>query len=1297
MATKRETPLERVQKRRGIKTTSPTTASSNKLENQVKNYKTRLGNIGVDAEEVTDNRNFLEKALNLEKDQNVLFDIFEILDRPRNALFTGVQNALEGESIGEGLWEGFSGQRETSGKDILVDNFGMYDEEGKLNLSDVLGFGLDVVADPTDWALFGGKSALQKVAQGAGKAIKKTAGVTDNVIEASLKGLDNLKEGSNKLGVYKDLKKGAKNIIDSASNVKGFIGRSKMYDSEKELSNLIGRKTLSEIKTNADEIAKNMGISTDELMTKAVNAIESNRNWDLTGKDIIKRFDESKTIDLLTPKQASDVKNALDSFGIKTSLDSTGRKLTLDEGNMSKLFTIQDAPYKESIFKDTIFGSRNYDEINKLLKADREFFNRTPELQNLYNSMENAVKKHADLVSDKAKGLIPGEEATTDYAKHSLTDETRKRSKEKGFKAREAANDASIAQVNRMKEEERLLNLAKEEEALDRANKSIYKTELDEAGNEVLVKDANGKYILDDTKYQEKINRKQNLVNSLEKSIASNEQVLKYAKGENINKNLLNKKGQKAVSVIDKRLATELEVETLSKEIKEHLEQIKNLKDITPDAVDSLENLSKTYNEFSKRFTELKNTMPKVVNKVKKGTLDELGGYLTSNEQVKHTFEPLLTLRNKLREELTVSKATFDDTFRKAVKEQVSNYQTGKELGESLSKKTASIKANANKIKLIKETTSESLVNANRKLNFQKQALENLKTDAAKSNYIQKALDSIKHHTEQIELLKSQEGQQFFKIKFDEVFTDYVKAASEQNAGTKKFYDALANNLFDNDEYIRVHDGGKTPFGYTKVNGNSLIKKYEGYKAIMTDDGKELGEVLNKFKNKELIMDSQFATALNVASKGDKELAPLLKVWNGVNNAFKKFSTLTPGFHIRNIVGNSTNMALSGMNPSQIPEYWAKARNIWNNADDLVAKYAKGALNADEAKQFDILKQFYEGGFADALKKGYGLEEVSDAVKEASKNPISKASNWSIDFNNKVDAYNRLALLMYANDNPKYLAKLGKDNAIDAVKYVLFDPNNISDAEQAIKRAIPFYTFTKQNLFFQASNLMKNTGKYKKLYKGFQNSYDDLDENAYYEYQKQGMQIPLPIQDSEGNQLFLKANLPVSDLGEFLENPVQRIVSSTSPLIKTPFERVTGVDTFTGQELHLDTLSGITDKLGIDSGGARNTAQLAEHILKNFGLSNVSTNLVKKVQTALEYGAGNISGQELWSEIFRSVLQNTNEENVRNSGLYDELEAYQAEIKRLKNQGIDVPTIKEITASNNIKLNNLKNKRAKSK
>lgn len=1395
--------------------TTPKTQQE-KLQDQLENYKTRLINTGVDPEEVTDDRNWLEKALNLEKDQNVLFDIFEILDRPRNALFTGIKSVQEGKSLGEGLKKGISGEEETSGGQLIrnmgIDSKGINgNDKAGLNplswgIDDVLGFGLDMFADPMSWLTLPAKGAgvagkaakavdavndaqkaldiaklannaadiakaqktldiakqsakvaneaLEKASKSifynagkayttgdnivgrvAGKTIKVGAKAADKVIESSLKGIDNMNAkkiaklvdkglteseaiaklniNPNKVGLYRDLKKGAKNIVDSSSAAEGFVGRSRSYDSEKDFMNLIGEQSLDEIKKNADNIAKSMGISTDELMSKVVNAIESNKDWSLKGQDVIARFKESKYADFLTPKQASDVKNALDSFGIKSTLDKNGRVLHLDENNLSKLYTIQDAPIGDTIFKDAVFGSKNYDEVNELLKADREFFNQSPELQNLYNKMENAVKEYATVTSDSSKGLNAGNAATTDYVKHSRTDEALKRMNDKEFKSREASMDASIAQVNKMQEEERLTKLASEEAALDRNLKSIYKTEIDDAGNEILLKDKDGNFIRDDNKYKELVNRKQNLVNTLEKSIASNEEVLRYAKETDINKvannALLNKKGEKAISQIDRLAASTSEIDVISKEISEHLKEVKAMKDVTPDGLEALNNLTKTYNEFSKRYTDLKNTIPKMTNKIEKGTLDELGGYLTANEQIKHTFEPLTFLRDKVRSELTISKATVDDTFKKGIREQLKIYKKGQELGEKLTKKTANVKSDLKKIELIKKSTADGIINLNRKLNFQKQALENLGKSSVKDDIYKKTLESIKHHTEQIELLKSQEGQAFFKTKFDEIFPDYVKAASTQNAGTKKFYDALANNLFDNEEYIRLYDGESIPYGYTKMNGNNLIRKFDSYKAIMTDEGKELGETLNKFKDKSIIIDKQFATALDVASKTNKQqVAPLLKVWDGINNVFKKFSTLTSGFHVRNFFGNSTNMALSGMNPAAMPEYWTKAKNLWNNADDLIRKARQGILSVDEAKQFDILKQFYQGGFADALKKGYGLEDVSKAVNASTKNPINKVSKFSMDVNNTVDSYNRLALLMYANDNPKYLQRLGKDNAIDAVKYVLFDPNNLSDTEKAMKRIIPFYTFTKQNLYFQASNLMKNTGRYKALYRGLERAYDSIGEESYYDYQKQGMQIPLPFQDDEGNQLFLKANLPVSDLGEFLENPVQRIVSSTSPLIKTPFEMTTGKDTFTGQDLNLNTLSGltdkitdkvtdkikITDKLGIDGGGARNTAQLAEHILKNFGLSNVSTNLIKKVQAILENSEGDKSSQQLWAEIFRSVLQSTNSENVKMSGLYDELEAYQAEVKRLKNQGIDVPTIKEITASNKLKLNNLKNKRA---
>ena len=76
---------------------------------------------------------------------------------------------------------------------------------------------------------------------------------------------------------------------------------------------------------------------------------------------------------------------------------------------------------------------------------------------------------------------------------------------------------------------------------------------------------------------------------------------------------------------------------------------------------------------------------------------------------------------------------------------------------------------------------------------------------------------------------------------------------------------------------------------------------------------------------------------------------------------------------------------------------------------------------------------------------------------------------------------------------------------------------------------------------------------------------------------------------------------------------------------------------------------------------------------------------------------GDIAPQQVWAEIFRSVVQNANQENVETSKLYDEMEGYQQLFSELKKQGIDVPTIREINASNKNKLRNMKNKRTKSK
>ena len=318
------------------------------------------------------------------------------------------------------------------------------------------------------------------------------------------------------------------------------------------------------------------------------------------------------------------------------------------------------------------------------------------------------------------------------------------------------------------------------------------------------------------------------------------------------------------------------------------------------------------------------------------------------------------------------------------------------------------------------------------------------------------------------------------------------------------------------------------------------------------------------------------------------------------------------------------------------------------------------------------------------------LKEVLEG-KIDNKNFINDYLKWNLEKNEEMDKRMRMALFAYAKENPQYLDNLGLEKATDAVRYALFDPENLTTFEKDyLKRIIPFYTFTKQNLYFQVTNLMKNTPKYNRLVKGFNSMYNSLDEDEFYQYQKDTMQLPFPFTDGKGNRLYMKLNLPITDLFEYAENPLQRVVSATAPWIKAPIEAATGINTFTGEPLRNDTI----DKLYKSISGkelpssAKTITQKAEFLLNSMGLSNVSTNILKKFTKAVETYKGDADVFELIAELVRSILQNTNEENVKNSKLYEELDAYSNYISQLKASGTEVPTI------NDMKLNKLKNKRA---
>ena len=74
-----------------------------------------------------------------------------------------------------------------------------------------------------------------------------------------------------------------------------------------------------------------------------------------------------------------------------------------------------------------------------------------------------------------------------------------------------------------------------------------------------------------------------------------------------------------------------------------------------------------------------------------------------------------------------------------------------------------------------------------------------------------------------------------------------------------------------------------------------------------------------------------------------------------------------------------------------------------------------------------------------------------------------------------------------------------------------------------------------------------------------------------------------------------------------------------------------------------------------------------------------------------------MDSQAMWAEIFRSIIQNTNQSKIETSKAFENLDTYQKYVKQLKNQGINVPTIKELSSQNKRALRRVQNRRNSNK
>ena len=215
------------------------------------------------------------------------------------------------------------------------------------------------------------------------------------------------------------------------------------------------------------------------------------------------------------------------------------------------------------------------------------------------------------------------------------------------------------------------------------------------------------------------------------------------------------------------------------------------------------------------------------------------------------------------------------------------------------------------------------------------------------------------------------------------------------------------------------------------------------------------------------------------------------------------------------------------------------------------------------------------------LFRGKSKAELNKIQMNVNKLANLKYLEISGDYADKSENFVRMAA--FINGSRKYGLNDGGTAATMLTKALQFDYADLSVFERdVLKNVIPFYTWTRRNVPLQFHALLSQPGKFNKI--GFakdeaQNQFTATGDNEY-----MAQIVPGFMRDKLGfisnimapgttNPLAIGFDLPAADLNKFLSfgslpsvgsNVTQQTVQSLNPLLKTGFELLTGVDTFTG-------------------------------------------------------------------------------------------------------------------------------------
>ena len=324
-------------------------------------------------------------------------------------------------------------------------------------------------------------------------------------------------------------------------------------------------------------------------------------------------------------------------------------------------------------------------------------------------------------------------------------------------------------------------------------------------------------------------------------------------------------------------------------------------------------------------------------------------------------------------------------------------------------------------------------------------------------------------------------------------------------------------------------------------------------------------------------------TKTAIVNRNPSEMAQIAKTFDDVQNYWKAWTLAPiPSYHVRNMAGNIWNNYLGDVTN---PELYRLAAKVQLGDDAILPNLV--------TRTFRKMGTLLTSGARGSIRTVHGNKiPLAEIREQAQKLGVEGLGFYAADLPSAINSELRHGNLLskdgpiirsgmqmgrFLENNARYahfIDKVQKGNSFEdaarSVKKFLFDYNDLTEFEKKVmKRAFPFYTWTRKNIPLQLEGMLKQPGKFisiEKVKRAIEaGDTDPLDPVYLSEYVKENYPVQMRGKGGKKEFFLLGGWIPATDVLK-LSRPKDLMLGLLSPFIRTPLELMINENLFFGKD-----------------------------------------------------------------------------------------------------------------------------------